>query len=95
MQVVVTLLDSLQEGGPLTAPATQVLEDIVVNHRSCLTSEIKALPLLPQSLSKVNDVITQERGKLSSSEQINLLLGSLQDDSLSVRTTALQVYFSN
>ena len=97
-QVVVALLEPLQEGGAVMAAAVQVLETIIIDGRMLMKPQIKALPPLPQSvpaLHRVNSAIAEERGKLTNSEHVQLLLQSLGHHSLSVRTTALQVSQAN
>ena len=49
-QVVVTLLDPLQEGGPVAAAAVAVLEQLVVHLRHLLGDRLKTLPPLPQAV---------------------------------------------
>ncbi len=93
-QVVVALMDCLQEGGEVAAAAVRVLEAMIIDNRRLLKPQIKALPPLPKSvpaLGRVVDVIEQERGKLTSAEVVQLLLGSLSHHSLSVRAAALEV----
>ncbi|KAL3137629.1 hypothetical protein ABBQ38_004906 [Trebouxia sp. C0009 RCD-2024] len=92
-QVVVTLLDPLQEGGPVAAAAVNVLEQLVVHARHLLGDKLKTLPPLPQAvegLGPVNAVIAKERGNLTIEESIRIPLQALADHSLSVRKTALQ-----
>lgn len=48
VQVVVTLLDPLQEGGAVAAAAVTVLEQLVVHARHLLGDKLKTLPPLPQ-----------------------------------------------
>ena len=48
--MVVTLLDPLQEGGPVAAAAVSVLEQLVVHARPLLGDKLKALPPLPQAV---------------------------------------------
>ena len=50
VQVVVTLLDPLQEGGPVAAAAVTVLEQLVVHSRPLLGERLKTLPPLPQAV---------------------------------------------
>ena len=50
MQVVVTLLDPLQEGGRVAAAAVNVLEQLVVHARHLLGDKLKTLPPLPQAV---------------------------------------------
>ena len=50
LQVVVTLLDPLQEGGPVAAAAVSVLEQLVVHARLLLGDKLKTLPPLPQAV---------------------------------------------
>ena len=50
MQVVVTLLDPLQEGGAVAAAAVTVLEQLVVHARHLLGDKLKTLPPLPQAV---------------------------------------------
>ncbi|KAL0029509.1 hypothetical protein WJX79_000191 [Trebouxia sp. C0005] len=92
-QVVVTLLDPLQEGGPVAAAAVTVLEQLVVHSKHLLGERLKSLPPLPQAvegLGRINAVITEQRGSLTTEESIRIPLKALGDHSLSVRTTALQ-----
>ena len=49
-QVVVTLLDPLQEGGPVAAAAVMVLEQLVIHARHLLGDKLKTLPPLPQAV---------------------------------------------
>ena len=48
--MVVTLLDPLQEGGPVAAAAVSVLEQLVVHARLLLGDKLKTLPPLPQAV---------------------------------------------
>ena len=50
VQVVVTLLDPLQEGSPVTAAALTVLEQLVVHARHLLGDKLKTLPPFPQAV---------------------------------------------
>lgn len=50
LQVVVTLLDPLQEGGAVAAAAVNVLEQLVVHARHLLGDKLKTLPPLPQAV---------------------------------------------
>lgn len=93
LQVAVTLLEPLQEGGALAAAAARVLEAIVGRHRPLLGEQISALPPLPASLpalGKVAEALAAERGRLGPAEQVQLLLRSLDHQSVNVRATALQ-----
>ena len=93
LQIVVALLEPLQEGGPLTAAAAKAMEELVVKGRSLLQSKLQGLPPLPQSvagLERVAEVLKQERGALTTDEQVRLLLQSLQHDSASVQATTVQ-----
>ncbi|KAL0053239.1 hypothetical protein WJX82_003001 [Trebouxia sp. C0006] len=92
-QVVVTLLDPLQEGGAVAAAAVTVLEQLVVHAKHLLGERLKTLPPLPQAvegLGRINAVIAEQRGSLTTEESIRIPLKALGDHSLSVRTTALQ-----
>jgi hypothetical protein len=94
LQVVVALLDPLQEGGRVMAAAVRVMEAMIVDNRSVLTDQIKALPPIPKSVSalqRVIDTVEAERGKLGHNETVNLLLQSLGHHSLSVRAATLEV----
>jgi len=93
MQVVVALLDPLQEGGRVMAAAVRVMECMIVDNRSVLTAQIKALPPIPKSVSalqRVIDAVEAERGRLGHAETVTLLLHSLGHHSLSVRAAALE-----
>ncbi len=50
LQVVVTLLDPLQEGGAVAAAAVTVLEQLVVHAKHLLGDRLKTLPPLPQAV---------------------------------------------
>ncbi|KAL4421833.1 hypothetical protein ABPG77_001622 [Micractinium sp. CCAP 211/92] len=92
-QVVVALLESLQEGGPVSAAAIRVLEELVLICRRTHREKLRTIPPLPnwlQELEKLNETLAKERGKLSTQEQIELLVASLADESLAVRATALR-----
>lgn len=53
LQVVVAMLDPLQEGGPATAAATAVLDQLVVKSRHLLKDKMKSLPPLPQGVDRL------------------------------------------
>jgi hypothetical protein len=95
MQIVVTLLDSLLEGGKITAAAARVLEDLIVGRQGLLGKRLQSIPPLPahiQGLSNVYAVMKKERGNLTAEEQCRLLVDSLAHPSLSVRGTSLMVW---
>lgn len=60
MQVVVTLLDPLQEGGPVAAAAVNVLEQLVVHARHLLGDKLKTLPPLPQAVEGLGKAYTAQ-----------------------------------
>ena len=94
VQVVVTLLEPLREGGAVLAAAARVLDALIVDHGHLVKDEIKALPPLPPSaapLSRVTAAVARERGRLTQQETVLLLLQSLSHPALSVRATTLQV----
>lgn len=47
------MLDPLQEGGAVTVAAVAVLEQLVINSRHLLRSNIKTLPPLPPGIPKL------------------------------------------
>ena len=61
---------------------------------TCIEQEkLRSLPPLPATpaLAHANSVLASARGRLSSEQQIELLLDPLQSQSLGVRSMALQV----
>lgn len=92
-QVVVTLMDSLQESGAVGASAARVVEELISACRKHYPHKLRSMPPLPQwpgELRHVNTLLAEERGTLSMSDHVTLLLESLGNESLSVRSTALQ-----
>ncbi|KAI3426356.1 hypothetical protein D9Q98_008728 [Chlorella vulgaris] len=92
-QVVVALMDALQEGGAVTAAAMRVVEELVVVCRRNHRDKLRVIPPLPNwlpELERLNETLANERGKLSSQEQIELLIQSLGDESMTVRATTLR-----
>ena len=55
--MVVTLLDPLQEGGPVAAAAVTVLEQLVVQSKNLLADRIKTLPPLPQAVQGLGQLL--------------------------------------
>ncbi len=58
-QVVVALLESLQEGGPVSAAAIRVLEELVLIFRRTHRDKLRTIPPLPNwlpELEKLNEV---------------------------------------
>lgn len=58
-QVVVALLESLQEGGPVSAAAIRVLEELVLICRRTHRDKLRTIPPLPNwlpELEKLNEV---------------------------------------
>ena len=92
-QVVVALLDGLQEGGQVGAAAAKVVEDLIASCQIHFPEKIRSMPPLPQRLLElrhVNKLLQDARGNLSTEQQVEVLLESLGDEALSVRSTALQ-----
>ena len=52
------MLDPLQEGGPVTADAVTVLEQLVVQSQHMLGDRIKSLPPLPQAVQGLGKSLT-------------------------------------
>ena len=50
------MLDPLQEGGPVTAAAAAVLEQLVIKSRHLLKDKMKSLPPLPQGVDRLGIV---------------------------------------
>jgi serine/threonine-protein kinase ATR len=92
-QVVVTLLEGLQEGGQVGAAAARVIEELITACRSHFPQKIRSMPPLPQRLLElrhINTMLQEARGSLTTQQHVELLLVSLGDEALSVRSTALQ-----
>lgn len=92
-QVVVTLLEGLQEGGHVGAAAARVIEELITSCRSHFPDKIRSMPPLPQRLLElrhINTMLQEARGSLTTHQHVELLLESLGDEALSVRSTALQ-----
>ncbi|GAB4817356.1 hypothetical protein N2152v2_004402 [Parachlorella kessleri] len=91
-QVVVALMDCLQELGPVCAAASRVIEDVVGICKRHQPGKLRGIPPLPplQELECTNRILKEERGQLSITEHIELLILSLGEQSLSVRAVALQ-----
>lgn len=92
-QVVVTLLEGLQEGGHVGAAAARVIEELITACRSHFPAKIRSMPPLPQRLLElrhINTMLQEARGSLTTHQHVELLLESLGDEALSVRSTALQ-----
>jgi hypothetical protein len=92
-QVVVTLLECLQEGGQVGAAAARVIEELITACRAHFPDKIRAMPPLPQRLLElrhINTMLQEARGSLTTHQHVELLLESLGDEALSVRSTALQ-----
>lgn len=92
-QVVVTLLEGLQEGGHVGAAAARVVEELITACRSHFPAKIRSMPPLPQRLLElrhINTMLQEARGSLTTHQHVELLLESLGDEALSVRSTALQ-----
>lgn len=92
-QVVVALLDGLQEGALVGAAAARVVEELIAACRVHYPEKIRSMPPLPQrmlELRHVNGLLQEARGSLTTEQQVEVLLESLTDEALSVRSTALQ-----
>ncbi|PSC70468.1 serine threonine-kinase ATR isoform X1 [Micractinium conductrix] len=92
-QIVVALLEPLQEGGPVSSAAIKVLDDLVAILKRTHRDKLRSMPPLPSGmpeLDKLNETLGKERGKLTPQEQIELLIASLGDESMTVRATALR-----
>ena len=92
-QVVVTLLEGLQEGGLVGAAAARVVEDLIAACKVHYPEKIRSMPPIPARLLElrhVNGMLQEARGNLTIPEHVELLLESLSDEALSVRSTALQ-----
>ena len=96
-RIVVALLPSLQDTeSPLVAKlASKVVADLVTvcQQEPRFRAKLKAMPPLPaagpEELLKVNVILQEERGQLTTEEHIELLIQSLEDESAAVRATAL------
>lgn len=91
-QIVVTLMDSLQESGAVGFAAARVVHQLIDVCREHFKDKLRSIPPLPQSpeLRHVNTKLQEERGTLSTTEHVSLLLESLGNEALSVRSMALQ-----
>ena len=92
-QVVVTLLDCLQEDKPVGSEAANVVENLINACKLHFPQKMRSMPPLPRHARGVRHVmklIDQARGVLDTDTQVGLLLQSLGDEALSVKSTALQ-----
>jgi serine/threonine-protein kinase ATR len=86
-------MESLTEGGAVGAAAIKVVEELVLICKRVHRAKLRTIPPLPnwvKELAALNETLANERGKLAQHEQIELLIDSLGDESMTVRATALR-----
>lgn len=90
-QIVVSLLDAFEDSGAIPTAAARVVEEIVAVCKEYYPNKLRLLPPLPPApeLRHVNNIVEDARGNLTTQERIELLLESLKDEALSVRSAAL------
>ena len=92
-QIVVTLLDSLQEPDEVGKAAVNVVQIIIDACKKNYPNKLRTMPPLPQwpeQLKGINSQLQKARGDLTTSEQVMLLLESLDHEALIVRSISLK-----
>lgn len=91
-QIVVTILPQLEDDSKAFAASAEILKDLVVNNKGLVKDELPRFPLLPEypSLDGVNRTIERERGNISVPQRLELIISSLQHESLAVQSAVLQ-----